>query len=521
MKKYLSLIIVLLILYTPIVFAHEKLDNGWHMVPINNESEINKSWDEQSKEWGYYENGKEIMRYSKLLGAHRAWGEAPENSLAAIKMLREKGYYAFETDIRFTKDNVPVLCHDAAINVLARNNDLSTITNTVNLKDITYNELKNNYIFNIERLNHDGATMLDGFNTNRITTFEEMLNYVKANKMYVSIELKEGTKEQIESLVKMTQEKNMHNYVRWISFYTDLLEYVKNYDSDEYLLVLTSSSCDTNHNLYCGEETEYFYNKLKTSTNMVWITNSSCHPADIIQPNLPASYEGNPPDRFFQAPIPQGMMNTFVKSTIIEAGKEQVLSYEYDGDGIVKCISSDPTQLTCNIDTENQTIQLKSNGNDSSNVNIILYGTQGVGYSATEDLKLQALIKDTKSFVSDQVNNIEVEGYKLNFKNTTYQYKIAIGMEKELKMNVKLDSDDLSYTIEGNENLQNGSVVKVNIMRDNETIVTYNIEVEKNLILQIPNTFKSNSKLFILTSLILIILGSSLIYRATTIKIEG
>ena len=53
--------------------------------------------------------------------------------------------------------------------------------------------MKNNHIFNIERVNHSEPTVLSGYNTNRITSFEEMLDFVKKNRMYVSIELKEGT----------------------------------------------------------------------------------------------------------------------------------------------------------------------------------------------------------------------------------------------------------------------------------------------------------------------------------------
>ena len=47
-----------------------------------------------------------------------------------------------------------------------------------------------------------------------------MLVFVKAANFFVSIELKEGTKEQIVSLVQMVNSKNMHYNVKWISFYS-------------------------------------------------------------------------------------------------------------------------------------------------------------------------------------------------------------------------------------------------------------------------------------------------------------
>ena len=48
--------------------------------------------------------------------AHRAGGTlAPENTLAAIRFGKSLGYRAVEIDVRFTRDGVAVLQHDAAI----------------------------------------------------------------------------------------------------------------------------------------------------------------------------------------------------------------------------------------------------------------------------------------------------------------------------------------------------------------------------------------------------------------------
>ena len=57
--------------------------------------------------------------------AHRGASEiAPENTIPAFRLAKELGFSCVETDIRFTKDNVPVLCHDAAINVLVNYENL-------------------------------------------------------------------------------------------------------------------------------------------------------------------------------------------------------------------------------------------------------------------------------------------------------------------------------------------------------------------------------------------------------------
>lgn len=519
-QKILFLVCIAILLSIPTVLGKEQLEDGWHIVVANSEEERGKDWNLQNKEWAYYEGGKEIMRYSRLIGSHRGWGTAPENSLASFKATREKGYYAFETDVHFTKDNVPVLIHDATINSTARNNDLSVIAEDTYVKNLTYNQLKNNYIFNIERINHGTPTVLPEFNTNRITSFEEMLDYVKANKMHVSIELKTGTKEQIESMVRMTQEKNMHNYVRWISFYTDLLKYVRDYDPDESLSVTASSSCDTVHNLYCGQDTEYYIKKLKTDTNALWITNNPVKmPAIACAINLPLNEASYPANVNVKPVIPQGTVKVNTPSIDLIMGKETYINYQYNGDGTVKCID-DPNTLTCVVDSKNNRIQLKSVGTNETQKKIYLYATQGISHSASEDAIVTVNIEDEKTSATKHVKNISIDGYSFAFDNKVYDYKMKIKKEEQLKINVNMDSNQYTHQIDGNQNLKDGSQIVVNILNlEGKTVVSYRIVIEKEkpvqspikeTIVKIPDTFSKNSNISMLLAIIFIAIGLSI-----------
>ena len=78
-------------------------------------------------------------KYAFIKGiAHRGWSEAPENTGVAFKQAKLNGFDYVETDVRFTSDGVPVLLHDASINRTARNADGTTISDTINISDITY-----------------------------------------------------------------------------------------------------------------------------------------------------------------------------------------------------------------------------------------------------------------------------------------------------------------------------------------------------------------------------------------------
>lgn len=61
----------------------------------------------------------------------------PENTIYAFRNAVTNGFKFFETDLRFTSDNYPVLLHDASINRTARNADGTTIGTTTNIANIT------------------------------------------------------------------------------------------------------------------------------------------------------------------------------------------------------------------------------------------------------------------------------------------------------------------------------------------------------------------------------------------------
>ena len=57
--------------------------------------------------------GHEPVSTAPLLAAHRgAASQAPENSLAAIRLAFQRGADGVEVDVRLSADRVPVLCHD-------------------------------------------------------------------------------------------------------------------------------------------------------------------------------------------------------------------------------------------------------------------------------------------------------------------------------------------------------------------------------------------------------------------------
>lgn len=514
MKKKVLFLFVLMLLWTPSVKASEIFEDGWHIVVSNYESERNKPWAEQNKVWTYYESGKEIKRYYKLFSAHRGWGTAPENSLASFQEVLEHGFYSFETDVFFTKDNVAVLSHDEKINEIARNNDLSVISEDVFIGEKTYQELVNNYVFNIQRVNnaYSSPSVVEGYETNRITSFADMLDFVVKNKMFVVIELKKGTKQQIESLVKMTHDKKADNYVFWSSFYTDLLKYVRDYDDDEILGINMNTTCDGSHNMYCGEEVQYYVDKLKTDNNIIWLPYYDDFLLPYLGvPNLPADIASSNQAEVAVNTIPQGVITINESTLVIDNEIEKTISYEYTGDGVVKCNSSNINLIKCVVDNINKKITITSLKDGSAEANLTIYSSQGISTSATKDYILKVRVANDEEIAKRFIDNIKIKNYDFEFNKDTKLYKLKIGEENTLDVSVDFVGEDYSYVLEGNESLKKGSIVSIHIVRDNKKVLTYQVEIMKDDIISVPDTYESASKLSFVFGLLFCMIGFGII----------
>ena len=153
---------------------------------------------------------------------HRGYNvEYPENTLLAFRKSRERGFNAVETDVRFTSDGVAVCLHDSTIN--------RTSNGTGNIADMTY-ETALTYDF--------GAWKNSAYAGQKLPTFEEFLKLCRNIGLSAYVELKVGTQEQIEGIVRTVIKCGMKNHVTWISYNTPQLTYVKNVDDSARLGLL-------------------------------------------------------------------------------------------------------------------------------------------------------------------------------------------------------------------------------------------------------------------------------------------
>ena len=91
------------------------------------------------------------------------------------------------------------------------------------------------------------------------------------------------------------------------------------------------------------------------------------------------------------------------------------------------------------------------------------------------------LIITRKKSLSNNANlkDLQITGYKLNFNSETKYYTLKIKDEDKLEIKTILEDEKSEVTIEGNKNLINGSVIKVNVKAEDGTITRYFINIEK------------------------------------------
>ena len=108
--------------------------------------------------------------------AHRGcWSKiCPENSIPAVERAARHGYMGIECDVKMTSDGKMVLMHDKTINRTCRNaDDYSKIKGKVKIEDLTFRELRNNYV--LESPNRDYRMP--------VPTLEELLKECKKHNI--------------------------------------------------------------------------------------------------------------------------------------------------------------------------------------------------------------------------------------------------------------------------------------------------------------------------------------------------
>ena len=102
---------------------------------------------------------------------------------------------------------------------------------------------------------------------------------------------------------------------------------------------------------------------------------------------------------------------------------------------------------------------------------------------------------------NNRAKNIGVKGYDIDFDPSKTEYEIKTSAEV-LDLKIELEESNAKYTISGNENLSNGSIVKITVIAENGQENIYSIKIIDNELSTIKIVF---AVLLILANIVLFI----------------
>lgn len=104
-----------------------------------------------------------------------------------------------------------------------------------------------------------------------------------------------------------------------------------------------------------------------------------------------------------------------------------------------------------------------------------------VSNSEGDSLDYKLIVKYDSTDTDCDINTLEVEGYDIKFDPNVLEYKLKIKDEYSLKINIELVNTESKYTIKGNQNLQNGSNIIIEV-RNGAKTKKYTITIEKDVV---------------------------------------
>lgn len=131
---------------------------------------------------------------------------------------------------------------------------------------------------------------------------------------------------------------------------------------------------------------------------------------------------------------------------------------------------------------EEETSKVTVEGNENLKVGdnyINVKVTSESGESKSYIIKVNRLQEGETLGDNPNIKNITIEGYDLEFDPEKIDYKLVIKKETSLNIDVTMEDENATYEIEGNENLEDGSIITIKTTSPDGSTNEYTIEITK------------------------------------------
>lgn len=172
--------------------------------------------------------------------------------------------------------------------------------------------------------------------------------------------------------------------------------------------------------------------------------------------------------------------NAFLSSLSLSSGTVNFSKYVYDYE--IRVLY-DVTKLSVLATPEKSTSTVKVEGENNLKVgeNIVTITVKSEkGNQQKYKIKVNRLKEGEQIGDNANIKDITILGYNLGFDYSKQEYKLLIKKEDKLDISVVMDDSNASYQIIGNDNLKDGSIIKIITKSFDQTASqTYSIEITK------------------------------------------
>ena len=157
------------------------------------------------------------------------------------------------------------------------------------------------------------------------------------------------------------------------------------------------------------------------------------------------------------------------------------------------------------VDVEYETESAKAVANVRNNDPISIINPIIITVTAEDGSIKDYTINLTYKALSNNINvkNLTIENYDIDFDNNKQNYDVVVNQDtKSLNFNIELEDENAKYEIQDNNDLVNGSVIKIKVIAENLTETTYNFNIIKE-----TTTLPKKKNNFFTILLIFLILG--------------
>lgn len=78
---------------------------------------------------------------------------------------------------------------------------------------------------------------------------------------------------------------------------------------------------------------------------------------------------------------------------------------------------------------------------------------------------------------NNKLKNLSISGYPLGFDSEKLEYNLTIGSESKLNLSCEAESDEAEVYVYGNEELVNGSIIKIKVVAQSGDVREYKINI--------------------------------------------